>query len=223
VAIASNFATGIILLLLCIFGEFIRRNTPGVALLSSISGIGFTYLALNEYLPVAASPIVSFLPFAIVMLGYFAGSKYRKIDFLENSFVFLLVKFGPVPVAFVALVVGTILGWATSLNHAVDVRNATMVVKPYSLAFPLKEMFSHINEITPYLSTTIPTAISIAIGTIQCVESAKRAGDFYPTREAMFADGVGTLIASSFGSILGMTSKNIFNDVVILKGVLSFF
>jgi AGZA family xanthine/uracil permease-like MFS transporter len=73
VAIASNFTTGIILLLLCFFGEFIRKNTPGVALLSSISGIGFTYLALNEYLPVAASPIVSFLPFAIVMLGYFAG------------------------------------------------------------------------------------------------------------------------------------------------------
>lgn len=73
VALASNFMTGIILLLLCFFGEFIRKNTPSVALLSSISGIGFTYLALNEYLPVAASPIVSFLPFVIVMLGYFAG------------------------------------------------------------------------------------------------------------------------------------------------------
>jgi xanthine/uracil permease len=125
----------------------------------------------------------------------------------QKNFFFFSVRFGPIPVAFVALVVGTILGWATSLNHAVDVRNATLVVKPYALAFPLKEMFIHLNEITPYLSTTIPTAISIAIGTIQCVESAKRAGDFYPTREAMFADGVGTLIASSFGSILGMTSK----------------
>jgi xanthine/uracil/vitamin C permease (AzgA family) len=78
VALASNFTTGIILLLLCIFGEFIRKNTPGVALLSSISGIGFTYLALNEYLPVAASPIVSFVPFAIVMLGYFSGGKFTK-------------------------------------------------------------------------------------------------------------------------------------------------
>ncbi|UJR24849.1 hypothetical protein I4U23_006218 [Adineta vaga] len=189
VALASNFTTGIILLLLCIFGEFIRRNTPGVALLSSISGIGFTYLALNEYLPVAASPIVSFLPFAIVMLGYFSG-----------------VKFGPIPVAFVALVVGTILGWATQLNHANEVKAAANVVQPYPLVFPIQAMFSHINEITPYLSTTIPTAISIAIGTIQCVESAKRAGDFYPTREAMFADGIGTLIASLFGSILGMTT-----------------
>jgi xanthine/uracil/vitamin C permease (AzgA family) len=71
VAIASNFITGILLLLLCLFGEFIRKNIPGVALLSSLSGIGFAYLALNEYLPIAASPIVSFLPFAIVMLGYF--------------------------------------------------------------------------------------------------------------------------------------------------------
>lgn len=189
VALASNFATGLILLLLCIFGEFIRRNTPAVALLSSISGIGFTYLALNEYLPVAASPIVSFLPFAIVMLGYFSG-----------------VRFGRVPVAFVALLVGTALGWATALNDKATVHEASKVLKPYPLVFPLRAMFSHLDEITPYLSTTIPTAISIAIGTIQCVESAKRAGDFYPTREAMFADGIGTLIASFFGSILGMTS-----------------
>jgi AGZA family xanthine/uracil permease-like MFS transporter len=117
------------------------------------------------------------------------------------------VKFGPIPVALVALIVGTALGWATSLNHGSDVRNAALIVKPYPLVFPIKEIFSHINDITPYLSTTIPTAISIAIGTIQCVESARRAGDFYPTREAMFADGIGTLIASLFGSILGMTSK----------------
>jgi AGZA family xanthine/uracil permease-like MFS transporter len=110
-------------------------------------------------------------------------------------------------VTFIALVVGTALGWATSLNQGSDVRAAALIVKPYPLAFPIKEMFSHIGEITPYLSTTIPTAISIAIGTIQCVETAKRAGDFYPTREAMFADGIGTLIASIFGSILGMTSK----------------
>jgi len=75
VALASNFITGIILLLLCVFGEFIRRNTPSVALLSSISGLGFVFLALNEYLPVAATPIVSFVPFAVVMLGFFGGGK----------------------------------------------------------------------------------------------------------------------------------------------------
>lgn len=107
----------------------------------------------------------------------------------------------------IALVIGTILAWSTSLNKSSDVRNAALIVKPYPLVFPIREIFRNMNEIIPYLSTTIPTAISIAIGTIQCVESARRAGDFYPTREAMFADGIGTLIASLFGSILGMTSK----------------
>ena len=74
-AIASNFITGVIILILCLFGEFIRRNVPSVALLSSLSAVGFTYLALGQYLSIAATPIVSFLPFAIVMTGYFSGSK----------------------------------------------------------------------------------------------------------------------------------------------------
>lgn len=78
VAVASNFITAIVILILSFLGEFIRKNIPGVALLSSISAIGFAYLALNEYLPVAATPIVSFLPFMIVMLGYFGEGKLKQ-------------------------------------------------------------------------------------------------------------------------------------------------
>ncbi|CAF3875550.1 unnamed protein product [Adineta steineri] len=189
VALASNFITGLVLLLLCLFGEFIRKNTPSVALLSSISGLGFVILALNEYLPIDETPIVAFLPFIIVMLGYFGG-----------------VGYGPLPISFVALVVGTILAWSTSVNQVSAVHEATHLVKGYIPVFPIKEIFQHMDTIRLYLSTTIPTAIAIAIGTIQCVETAKRAGDFYPTREAMFVDGIGTLIATLFGSILSMTA-----------------
>ncbi|CAF3346222.1 unnamed protein product [Rotaria sp. Silwood2] len=189
VALASNFITGIVLLLLCVFGEFIRKNTPSVALLSSISGLGYAILALNEYLPIAETPIVAFIPFTIVMLGYFGG-----------------VTYGPLPIAFVALVAGTALSWATSLNQGSAVQEAVHLVKFYAPVFPIKEMIQHIDTIRFYLSTTIPTAIVIAIGTIQCVESAKRAGDFYPTHEAMFVDGIGTLISTCFGSILSMTA-----------------
>ncbi len=130
------------------------------------------------------------------------------VSYIFSFFFFSLVKVGPFPIAIVALVIGTGLGWATSLNKAQDVRDASLVVKAYAPAFPVQAMFQHMNKIGPYLSTTIPTAISIAIGTIQCVESAKRAGDFYPTRESMFADGIGTVVASLFGSFLGMTSKS---------------
>ncbi|CAF4439958.1 unnamed protein product, partial [Adineta steineri] len=108
VALASNFITGLVLLLLCLFGEFIRKNTPSIALLSSISGLGFVILALNEYLPIDETPIVAFLPFIIVMLGYFGG-----------------VGYGPLPISFVALVVGTILAWSTSVNQVSAVHEAT--------------------------------------------------------------------------------------------------
>ncbi|UJR14306.1 hypothetical protein I4U23_001300 [Adineta vaga] len=80
------------------------------------------------------------------------------------------------------------------------------IIKGYAPVFPIKEMFEQIDSIRLYLSTTVPTAIAIAIGTIQCVETAKRAGDFYPTRESMFVDGIGTLIATFCGSILSMTA-----------------
>ena len=122
--------------------------------------------------------------------------------------MYFLVKIGPFPIAIVALVVGTALGWSTSLNKGQDVRDASLVIKPYVPVFPIRAIFVHMSQIGPYLSTTIPTAISIAIGTIQCVESARRAGDFYPTRESMFADGVGTIISSLFGSFLGMTGES---------------
>ncbi len=69
------------------FEKFTQRTTPAIAFLLSISAIGFTYLALNEYLPVTPSPIVSF-PFIIVMLGYFAGG---IIDFdINRSFLIMI-------------------------------------------------------------------------------------------------------------------------------------
>lgn len=104
-----------------------------------------------------------------------------------------------------ALASGTALGWITRLNTSSTVIESISHIKGYDPVFPIKEIFNHFNTVSKYLSTSIPTAISIAVGTIQCVESAKRAGDFYPTREVMFGDGVGTLLASLFGSVFGTT------------------
>ncbi|CAF4409425.1 unnamed protein product, partial [Rotaria sp. Silwood2] len=126
---------------------------------------------------------------------------------LGNDIIYerMVPGFGPIPIVVVALVAGTGLGWATFLNDVSQVQDALKLVKGYPLIFPIREMFKHMDEIMPYLSTTIPTAVANAIVTIQCVESARQAGDFYPTQEAMFADGIGTLISSFCGSILSMT------------------
>lgn len=85
VALASNFVVSIILFVFCFIGDFIRRNTPAVALLSSLSGLGFAYLAMNECLPVLAKPIVSFVPFTIIILGYFGeGTKLFHLFFPDD-------------------------------------------------------------------------------------------------------------------------------------------
>ncbi|CAF4299045.1 unnamed protein product [Rotaria sp. Silwood2] len=65
------------------------------------------------------------------------------------------------------------------------------------------------DEIMPYRSTTIATVIANAIVIIQCLESARQAGDFYPTQEAMFASGIGNTTHVAYGEIMGYASTNV--------------
>jgi len=49
----------------------------------------------------------------------------------------------------------------------------------------------------------IPIGISATATTLMCLVSAKEAGDPYPVRETLITDGIGTMIASFFGSPFG--------------------
>jgi adenine/guanine/hypoxanthine permease len=64
-------------------------------------------------------------------------------------------------------------------------------------------MFSDFSLLGDYLGIVIPLGISAACSTLMCLVSAKEAGDPYPVRETMIVDGIGTCIASFFGSPFG--------------------
>lgn len=64
-------------------------------------------------------------------------------------------------------------------------------------------MFEDFAEIGNYLGIIIPLGISAATSTLMCLVSAKQAGDPFPVRETMIADGIGTIISSFFGSPFG--------------------
>jgi adenine/guanine/hypoxanthine permease len=53
------------------------------------------------------------------------------------------------------------------------------------------------------LGLVIPLGISAATGSLMCLVSAKEAGDPYPVRESLIADGIGTCIAAFFGCPFG--------------------
>jgi hypothetical protein len=58
-------------------------------------------------------------------------------------------------------------------------------------------------EVLNYLGLVIPLGISAAASSLMCLVSAKEAGDPYPVRESLIADGVGTILSSFLGSPFG--------------------
>jgi adenine/guanine/hypoxanthine permease len=65
------------------------------------------------------------------------------------------------------------------------------------------EIFEDFDLLVDYLGLVIPLGISAAATSLMCLVSAKEAGDPYPVRESLIADGIGTCIASFFGSPFG--------------------
>lgn len=76
-------------------------------------------------------------------------------------------------------------------------------VKWWGPVWSADELFQDFDLVKDYLGIVIPIGISAAATTLMCLVSAKEAGDPFPVRETMIVDGIGTCIASFFGSPFG--------------------
>jgi len=56
-----------------------------------------------------------------------------------------------------------------------------------------------------YLPVIVPMGLFNIIGSLQCLESAEAAGDRLPTRPSLLANGIGSIVASCFGSPFATT------------------
>lgn len=194
IGIGANFVAAAILLFGAVAGKWIARNVSLLPLFTSLSGIAVAYLCFGSLFEEFAHPLVGFFCLAIFFGEYFAGIKY----YVPGTNIKL-------PAAILTLVLGSAIGWANGQIHASDVRESGKLIKAYSPVFTLIDMFKSIGDVKSSLSIIIPTAITVAVGTIQCVQTAHEAGDRYSIRDSMIGDGTGTLIAAMTGSPLGMT------------------
>ncbi|CAJ1935006.1 unnamed protein product [Cylindrotheca closterium] len=190
VALVANFITGLISILFGCFGPLILKVVPPAALLVPIAGIGFAFLGIEQVSYSIAAPIVGYSAIMWVFLGWYAGvrigvGKYR------------------IPEALQVILVGVILGWATGLNDPEDTKQAAELVKWWGPVWSAGDMFGDFGMVKDYLGIVIPIGISAAATTLMCLVSAKEAGDPFPVRETMIIDGIGTCIASFFGSPFG--------------------
>jgi AGZA family xanthine/uracil permease-like MFS transporter len=190
VALAANFVTGLLSCVLGFFGPLILRVVPPAALLVPITGVSVAFLGLQQLVSCLAAPIVGFNTIFWVYLGWYAHvrvgvGKWRMPEALQVIFV------------------GVMLGWATGLNSSELLRVSVQSVGWIGPVWSGPEVFENFELGQPFWGLILPWGITLPAMTLMCLVSAKEAGNPYPVRETMIVDGLGTMLASLFGSPFG--------------------
>lgn len=186
--LAACLGSGVISLLGSLFAERIRRATPRAALLSTLSGIALGFISLGFLFRTFAHPIVGLATLAIVLLTYFGRVKFK----------------GGLPGGLIAVGLGTALSWATKLAPV----GQPMAKIGFHLPLPvLGDLMPALGQgyLWQFLPVVVPIALFDLIGSLQNVESAEAAGDSYPTRPSLAANGMGAIAAALFGSCFPTT------------------
>lgn len=191
VGLLACFGSGIIEFAGAFFVDILRRITPRAALLATLAGIAITFISMDFAFQTFEKPLIAMLPLAIILLQYFA-----KVRF----------PFG-LPGGAVALAAGTILAWAFGLMDSGAISVAAAQVGFYAPRFAGADLFDIMRSpwMWKYFSIIIPMAVFNVLGSLQNLESAEAAGDRYETRPSLVVNGIGTLIASFFGSCFPTT------------------
>ncbi len=174
-------------------GPWLRRHTPRAALLSSLAGVAITFIAMGFIFQIFASPAIALLPMMIILLAY---ASRRRLPW-------------GLPGGFVAVLVGTALAWGFKL---LGYDFFTQPYQPYTFGFhppqPVPtEFWAFFTSAKgwSFMAVIFPMALFNLIGSLQNLESAEAAGDAYPTRSSLLANGFFSLLAAVFGSAFPTT------------------
>jgi len=191
---AAQFALGVgvawcfVHAIIAYFGAFIgptlRKLTPRAAMLGTLAGVAITFIAMAPAFQVWQLGWIGMISLGIISIGWLAN--------VEFPF--------KIPAGLLAVIVGTILGWASGYMEFGAVEEAISGVR---LAVPIPQiqlLIDGLPRVVPYLVTAIPLAFYLFLESLNNIESASAGGDEYNTREAMLVAATGTLIGSLFGS-----------------------
>ncbi len=178
-----------ILIIGSFLGEFIRTTIPRTVLLSCLSGLGILLLAMNPMLQAFQVPVVSFIVLAIIFMNWFG----RK------------PLWGKIPTGLLLIVIGTGLSWIFGYQ-SVEAVQASLVNIGFNLPFvQIDTLFEGFAYALPYLASAVPLGLANYIFDLENIESAHAAGDPYPTRKVMLANGLSSLLGLSFGNPFPVT------------------
>src|SRR6476659_6348154 len=184
------FIQSFVLMIGGFIGPIIRRITPRAALLGTLAGVSITFISMAPAVQMFMTPLIGIICFAIILLSWFGGVKYRGI-----------------PAGLVAIAAGTLIAWlstAAGLNYGgMSIKGLADAVANFGFRVPIPavgHVFSGFEFLGVILDTSIPFGIYDLVEAVDNVESAAVAGDEFPTTRVLTADGVVSLIGCLMGN-----------------------
>jgi AGZA family xanthine/uracil permease-like MFS transporter len=187
--LVACLGSGVIELIGSVLADPLRRWLPRAALLSTLAGIGLTFIALGFLFRTYEYPVVALVPLGIILLTYFG-----RVQF-------------PIPGGLLAVLVGTALAWMTGLVRP-DAATFSQALEPLGWHPPglfIEALWQSREILITQLSVILPMGLFNLVGSLQNLESAEAAGDPYPTAPCLAANGVGSVVAAVCGSCFPTT------------------
>lgn len=185
-AVAACFIGGFIEFLGGFIGPWMKSKLPRAALLGTVAGIGFIWMATQGVFDVFGDPMIGLPILFVAMVGVFGGYLFPK----------------QIPPLVVAIVGGIIYAFCLG-RTTVDFSGIGFYCpNPVS---SIQHLINGVAVVAPYLTIVIPVEIYNFIETMDNVEAANAAGDNYNVRETQFADGICTMLSAVCGGVIPNT------------------
>lgn len=185
-AVAACFIGGFVEFCGGFVGPWVKEKLPRAALLGTIAGVGFIWMATQGVFDAYSDPIIGIPVLVVALLGLFGGYLFPK-------------KMPP----FVVAIVGGII-------YAFALGRTSFDFSGIGFYFPnpvttVQGLINGFALVIPYLAIIIPVEIYNFVETMDNVESAHAAGDKFSVKEAQHTDGICTMIAALFGGVVPNT------------------
>ncbi|MGR3807213.1 xanthine permease [Pasteurella testudinis] len=183
------FFEAMILVVGSFLGDTIRRIIPRTVLLSCLSGLGLMLLAMNPMLQSFQTPIIAFVVLAIIFINWFGRSPI----------------FAKIPTGLLLLLVGIILAWLTGLQSSEAVVTALADAGFNAPSIHIDNFINGLPHALPYLASAVPLGLANYVFDLENIEAAHAAGDEYPTRKVMLANGGASILGCFLGNPFPVT------------------
>ncbi len=185
------FIQSFVLMIGAFIAPWIRKITPRAALLGTLAGVSIAFISMRPALEMFMTPVIGVVCFAIIIASWFGGVRYFK----------------GIPAGLVAIAAGMLIAWGSTLfglNYGgMSLDKLTASLSTFGFSFPIPaigHVFSGFEFLGIILVTAIPFGIYDLVEAMDNVESAAAAGDSFPTKRVLTADGAISLVGCLMGN-----------------------